>query len=58
MSNPFSEEEEEDGDGEHIVVTVDLTGPFDEMVSQLQRISFLLEELTSHIVKGNEGPKL
>jgi hypothetical protein len=56
MSDPFSEEE--DGDGEHIVVTVDLTGPFDEMVSQLQRISFLLEELTSHIVKGNEGPKL
>jgi|10_taG_2_1085330.scaffolds.fasta_scaffold40520_3 hypothetical protein len=53
------EEQYEDGEGpEHIYVTVDLTGPFEEMVSLLQRVSYHLEALTKHLVKGNDGPEL
>lgn len=54
----FIPDEEGDEEGEHLTVTVDMTGPFDEMASQLQRISYHLEILTKHFVKGNDGPEL
>ena len=53
------DESYEDGEEpEHIYVQVDLNGPFEEMTSQLQRISYHLEVLTKYLVKGNDGPEL